>query len=398
MVFLDVRQPLKITTTMLVLAALTMPSTVFAQPGLETAADRQQQIIDDIEEEQQENGILSKELIGPLASLALFYQEQGDHGPAVAAIERAQQIVRVNYGLYSLEEAPLIRQLMVSEDARGNVEEVHNLEQKLLSLARRHTGDVRTVAIFRESAEKRMDIRRRFLGGEFPPEMCYYTPGERCMSWTRNSAAGAILGDAVRNYLEAIDVLLRNELYSSDELYDLETELIPISYRNGGYSLGRQSLRRLLSYDVVNEEPALTQVLGLVRIADWDLLFTHNGMGLTGYEQAYEILEEIGVPKASIDEIFVPELPIVLPTFLPNPLATREPQSTSYIDVAFEISKYGKGRRIEILRAINVTEAATDRLERLIARSRFRPRSTDGQFGATSVVFRYYPNERVNPN
>src|SRR5690606_38680429 len=104
-----------------------------------------------------------------------------------AALERARQIVRVNYGLNSLVEAPLLRQLARSEEARGDFDAAWYLEQELLSLAERHPGDLRVVPIFRELAASRLETLDRYRAGESPPQIvlgCYYAktppyPGER---------------------------------------------------------------------------------------------------------------------------------------------------------------------------------------------------------------------------
>jgi len=86
----------------------------------------------------------------------------------------------------------------------------------------------------------------------------------------------------------------------------------------------------------------------------------------------------------------------VLPTFVPNPLASDATDASArYIDVAFEISRYGESRQIEILETtMNATDADKTRLVQLIQRSRFRPRVIDGEFARSSpVVLRYYLTE-----
>ena len=114
---------------------------------------------------------------------------------------------------------------------------------------------------------------------------------------------------------------------------------------------------------------------------------------LEKYERAYELLEAAG---ASIDELFSPEIPVVLPAFEPNPLVSSAARtSKGYIDVAFEVSRYGEGRDVQILDATtNATKDDKARLVRLIQSSRFRPRITDGEFGQASPVrVRYYLTE-----
>ena len=57
----------------------------------------------------------------------------------------------------------------------------------------------------------------------------------------------------------------------------------------------------------------------------------------------------------------------------------------------FEITKYGRGRAVEVLDAANATDTAKQRPAGLIKGKRFRPRLMDGEFAdATPVRMRYY--------
>jgi hypothetical protein len=92
------------------------------------------------------------------------------------------------------------------------------------------------VPVFRAIAAKRMALLRQYIAGEFPPQVfmgCYYSwPREEpidafgCIAGNRGTAIRGILSDAQENYYNAVTVMLRNELYSSDELRDLELELV----------------------------------------------------------------------------------------------------------------------------------------------------------------------------
>ena len=77
-------------------------------------------VADEIEATESSQGTNSAGLIRPLTTLGLFLREQGDVGLAVPIIERARHLVRVNYGLTSFEEAPLLRQLVQIEEQKGN--------------------------------------------------------------------------------------------------------------------------------------------------------------------------------------------------------------------------------------------------------------------------------------
>jgi hypothetical protein len=410
MVSFEASRSLKTTAATLVLVLVAAPFAGFAQLVLDPVAnDEERQLVERIQREQSQHGPYSADLIDPLKTLALLYQERGARALAAETTERALQAVRANFGLHSLEQAPLLRQSIRNHEARGDFATAWDLEQELLSLAQRHPADLRTVPIFREIADKRMDLLERYRAGEFPPQIylgCFYKPPEirerelakgSCRAGSRSVVIQSIVRDAQSNYESAVGALLRNRLYSSDELLELETELVRSSYKYGNYSVGRQSLRRLLSYEVANSEPLLSRMNALLRIADWELLFRKNSKALETYEEVYELLEEKGMAQTSIDEIFSPDVPIALPTFLPNPLVSAESgeSSSGHIDVAFEVTKFGTTRRIEILDTTNATEAAADRLVRSIKLKRFRPRVTGGQLGNTPpIVVRCYVKEQ----
>ena len=405
----------KITASILFFAALAVSPLVFCQPLFEPVArdGGQAEIVDRIREEQALNGAYSAALVEPLTTLSLLYQESGDRGLAILAIERALQVQRANYGLRTLDQAPLLLQWIKNAETMGNFKMAWDLEQALLMLAHRNPNDLRTVPILREIGDKRLDLLERYVKGEeFPPQIilgCYYDPvrydsmpseQRNCYAGSRRVAIQAILWEAQRYYSDAIRVMQRNELYSSDELRNLEMELVRTSYLHGrNPAVGKESLRRLLAYDVANAAPRETRVESLVQMADWDLMFANgrseNDAVLATYEAAYRELEKAGTSQASIEETFSPKTPVVLPAFLRNPLASEQtPESKGYIDVAFEISKYGKSDGIEIIgRTNNVTDAAERNLVRVIARSTFRPRLTAGRVAENSpIVVRYYLN------
>ena len=390
----------------LVLGVVAAAHSVLAQTNAPVTDDARAQLADTIARAQAQDGPYSRELIDPLRSLSLLYEETGQHDLAAAVIEQALQVIKANYGLRTLEQVPLIKQRIVSEETRGNFAAAWDLEQALLRLARANPDDSRARTVFHEIGDKRIDLLESYLGGEAPPQViigCFYegwqrSAGSGCSSsGTRSFAAQMILAAAQSNYLQAIRSLVREGLYSSEELRELELDLARSSYVYGGYvdggryQTGRSALSRLMTYSAATGEPILSRATALVQVADWDLVFEHRDLALDTYEETYEFLQQQGVAQASIDELFSPETPVVLPAFLPNPLVAEE-KSAEHIDVAFEVTLFGFSRRIEVLGATDtVSKADKDDLVHLIQRSRFRPRVVNGELArASRVVVRYY--------
>ncbi|MGD8341150.1 MAG: hypothetical protein PVH89_10230, partial [Gammaproteobacteria bacterium] len=272
--------------------------------------------------------------------------------------------------------------------------------------------------------DERLRVLEQYFDGELPPEVligCYYDDGFResipvtsggpvfgeCIAGQRSVVIRSILREVQTYYASAIKAALANDLYSSDEIRELERALVRINFLYGAvygdgrdYALGRESLRRLRAYGATSAAQPQESIEVLVEIADWDILFAQSGKlreaALETYRLALGQLRRSGLTQAEIDAIFAPETPVVLPEFLPNPLVTADSRTTTgFIDVAFDVTREGRARRIRIVGSSpNSSRADERRLRRLILRSRFRPRLVDGEFvDSETVSLRYYLGE-----
>lgn len=411
MVSFEVIPKLKAAAEVAVLTVMCAPH-AFPQAVIDpvVADDRELPIIEAIGQIESREGENSVALVDPLSALGRLYQEQGNHDLAAVAIQRAIQIVRINYGLHTLEQVALMRQLLDNEGSRGNARAVWDLEQELLELADRNLEDLRIVPILRDVADRRLDILLRVIDGEFPPEVvfgCYFDdrPGakQQCATGSLGVVKQSLLRESRELYRRAIDAVAAQGLYSSDELEELEVAILRSSFQYGDnekYTIIKESLSRLAEYQVLSLAPTLSHTEALVHLIDWELLFSVGRSAqesrLEDYVQAYDGLESSGVPQESIDRIFSPETPVVIPAFMPNPLTAVVPEeSTGYIDVAFEVNKYGESRDIEVLDVTaSVSRVATNALVRTIRRSRFRPRVVDGELAdSVPFVLRYFVSE-----
>jgi len=440
-------------------AALLAALAVHRIAAAETTPDPEQQLLDQVQAILAQEGPRSVALLEPLTRLSLQYQEQGDPALALVTIERALDVLRVNNGLHTLDQVPLLMQRIRNEEERHNDAGAWETEQELLTLLRRHLDDLRTVPILREIADRQMRALHEYLEFKNPPELflgCFYqvwstADGSGCDSGSRQTVVQGMLAEAQRNYADAIGVLLRHGLYGSAELRELEMDLLHGVYlfrslyegRNEppapmipplrgitdvepwrgrvapiralanwneprddaasralettqarlmlSYYRGRQSLRRLYLYDKASTGSAVLLAEAIAQIADWDLLYSQNGSAVRGYEVAHAMLRDARVPAASIERLFAPTTPVVLPAFERSPFARNETSDvTGHVDVAFEITQYGRARAVEILGSANASDAEIDRVVDLISSNRFRPRAMDGQFGAASRVVVHY--------
>jgi hypothetical protein len=402
-------------------------SMTLAQPsGQQQKIAELLQRIQDIEAR---DGPNSEELIDPLTTLGQLQQESGAPFQSAAVIQRAVDIVHVNQGLHSLDQAPLIRLLIGDAEAIGDARAAWDLEQDLLSLAGRHPDDIRTARILRETADRRFAVLDRYIVGQEPtPEIkygCYYREpaNESCGAGRSDVAQTNLFREAQGLYSRAIGVLVSNEHYPADDLETLVDELARKTYqycpaapraaiaKSGPNAKSptkliqcdlapirtRHSLLSLAQWQVENARAWPDGVDTLVEIADWDLHYA-NGVvadenALAEYTRVYELLAEQGTQEA-IDRVFSPEIPVIVPAFAPNPLAPGPEQSKNgYVEVSFEIDKHGRSHHVRILGTTtdSSTHAVEKRVVQFISGSRFRPRVVEGRIAdSTPVVVRYF--------
>jgi hypothetical protein len=224
MVPLDVRRTLGAMVTIVALALAAAPRATFAQLGSPAAEDGVPELVVVIEEIQSLRGENSPDLIEPLTTLSLVYEERRDYEVALSLIEQATHVIEVNHGLHTLDEAQLMRHSIRLERARGNAEAAWNEEKELLRLIRRrrHQADARTIAMLDEIADHRRAILARYRAGEFPAEIvlgCYYSEvgyddagnPYRSKSGNRQTVIRALLAEADRYDSEAAAVSGRLE-------------------------------------------------------------------------------------------------------------------------------------------------------------------------------------------
>jgi hypothetical protein len=397
-------------------------------------AAEQEQYLALIEQRQDAGGLTAPDLVEPLEALGDLYFSQEDYDKAFEAYADARQVMRVNDGFDTLPELPLIVKIVRAEEARGRVAEAWELEEALVTLAERNAGRIETLSIFQMLAAKRLAIWQLYNDGLIPPQIelgCYYNrrdfnasmgamlitndnrdTRERCTAGDRLVAQLALLIEARSYQMRALDALLQNGEYASEAFREQFTQMLDTSYRVMRRARSyvdaplADMMVRLLSYEPNDAAERVRRAHILVQLADMNVMRARQLDRYVGfdavqqqYEQAYAALQQEGIAGAELQAIFAPPMPVTLPSFASNPLATDEAGIAGFIDVSFEITRQGKTRRVAVGQAsANVERAQRRALERTISLATFRPRLVDGQLADNApVALRYYTSTTLVP-
>jgi tetratricopeptide (TPR) repeat protein len=357
----------------------------------------------------------------------------------------------------TVDEALLLQQQIRSEKALGNGERVWNLQHELIIVARENLDDIRMLPVFLELIDDRTErlddfsttSYRELPAGLYVPcgPLVMRTPvnsggrgapvpvsdARNCEFGSWRTVVDRLRGAVMRNHADAIAVLIRNGDFASQELRDLERQALRRAPFARGFITcsvgtfnefldadlvgscldpagiwdgvgGWPSLMRLVYYEVRSASPPAARARAYADLGDWYVHALHVGKGpkyspadevaRTLYQQALAALTEGDDTRESMAEIFAPELPVTLPTYAPNPLASTK--SSRFVDVAFVINPYGEAAELEILDSSeNATGAEERALLRLIKYGSFRPRAVNGEIADSApVVLRYYLPEK----
>ena len=81
-----------------------------------------------------QEGPYSFELVEQLTALGDIYQQLGEHVQAITTFESAQYMLRINNGLFTLEQRPLVEKIVTSYLAMGEIREAQALQEYLFYL------------------------------------------------------------------------------------------------------------------------------------------------------------------------------------------------------------------------------------------------------------------------
>lgn len=362
-----------------------------------------------IDSEKLENGEYSPALLPLYRTLAGIYLEIDGYGDAIDVLEQAQQVVRRHQGLYSLDQAGLIEEMIDIDLAVTPNEESLEREDVLRELVERNPGDPRNAGILTRMAGRQQDVADYVLIHGVEPELTLnvsmngLNPG-RSSPPTARSIAGSMLRQARASYGYAMRAALYDGQAELSQLFELEDSIIDTYYfelmnpqlrRGWGPSRG-QGAGSLYAGATNTLEAKLSNIRrfsgspeaitrALIEIADWDLMFRRFGHAMKGYQDALDYLRAESGDEQRVAAIFSPEAPVPLPALASNAnVYDGKGNVHGFFDVEIEINRFGGVRDIVVTgRSENATDAIERRLRRFVYLSRFRPRYVNGEWRRT---------------
>lgn len=382
-------------------------------------------------------GAFDARLDQELLSLGTLLQQAGDYTRAQAIFDRALHVNRVNSGLFSMNQIPIIESMIENHLARGDLVAADEQQEYLMYVQRKNHGD-RAVdllpALTRYAEWNLFAFRARLTA----PPVLLDAEGEPLPAPTLDDNSDVMLGFRIGRLINAHNVYqsliniiannfglgdarlrtfeqqlaLTNYLYITTFGLQADPVLMPMNnlvpYDNTdvgrppmGFRQGRDSLERRIAY-LERESGASAQQKAQAKLdlADWMLMFSKRTGSLDIYLEAWQDMVAAGATQEELGALFNPDYPPEIPSYLEHPY-TREAiglpadialEYKGYIDVEFELSRFGVPSSISALgRSPTATPELEDRLLRNIRRAGYRPRIVDGALRDEEQIYaRFY--------
>ncbi|GAA5445665.1 hypothetical protein Misp06_03868 [Microbulbifer sp. NBRC 101763] len=346
-----------------------------------------------IEELEAQHGAYGAGIDEQLLGLATALQKTGAHKEAASEFRRAMLVNRVNEGLYSLNQIPMIERLIESQIALNQWEEANDNQQYLYWLYEKNYGekDPRMLPVINNLSRWHLQSYIEEKGETLVEHLInatkLYTLAVDII--TKNFGASDLrLVDALRglkatNYYLATykgepqaPVIVNTSFgaggSNASQLHKVD------HYRTKSFNTGKKAITRIVDVYQRNPlSPPAASAKAKVELGDWYMMFNKWHSARQTYGEAYQALWDNGASNDEIEDIF--GRPVALPA-LPILDSDSKALANSHITVSYDVTAFGKARNIKVLRAYPSDKVRIrSKVRNILKRAKFRPRFEDGE-------------------
>jgi len=360
-----------------------------------------EQIIDyenAIEELESAEGVYSDKLAQELANLADIYQKQEKHDLAITTFNRSLHLNRINDGLYSKAQLPILDKIIISLKKQKKWKQVHEKYNYLYWLNNRN---------FSEQDEDMLQVLVKLANWNLTSYAMSYSqsPAQDLYNAHYLYKKALSISETVygqfdkRNIYILNNKMIINYFFATFDISQINSNLIDnteyttttnyqnqiISLKRTSFTNGRDTILNEIDILENQQEPDYFTISNVkLKLADWYLLFEKRQSAMRLYNEAYQFATLNDDQNTFSDDLF--QKPIALP-YLPN-LTTNTRENISkdnllsnakYIQASFDVTKHGRAKNIQV---VNSNMKESTRLRSLALKSlrhtKFRPKLVKG--------------------
>jgi len=340
------------------------------QGELRDTEEAETNLVEAIEIVAQSEGEYSPTLIEYYRGLGRTYIRGGQYQRAVVTLEQAQHISQRHFGLFNVEQSPVLDDITTAYLGLGDTIEARNVQVERLDNAVRRFG----------AADPRVIPFRYTLGKYYEQSRLPESAREQYVEVLKAQETRLGLGDA------ALLAPLR-EVVALDLLVAQATD-----------ATQRDRLAALV--DGNPDADATERGLSLAALGDWATVAGDTPTARSYYQQAWNALGT-RADRDTVRRLFA--APVMLDFIAPlSPVdrnERRRPYTWAEIVLEFDVSADGLPADVRVVTRDESTATLQQRYSRRLRETHFRPRLVDGETVATTNVrSTHYVRRYVNRN
>jgi tetratricopeptide (TPR) repeat protein len=352
-----------------------------------------------------QSGAYGSELPENLLGLGQALQNEGRHKEAVKIFKQGTHLARINGGLYSAAQIPLIRGEITSLIALGNLIEADSRQGYMLKVQQRSlSGPDSLVQALMQQAQWQYSAYQLGIGQQqYSRLMNMWDLYRGALSEIASSE-----GETSVKLLPPLNGLLQTQyLISGYQAHPSSSGSEPENdfqarqsknrfnaYRASSYQQGQAVIRYIYDIELTGtEEQFLPTAQALVKLGDWMLWNGDFEPAFKAYTEAITELVERDDAEQQI-ALFFGE-PVALPAIDEiSPLPPRVESDEANILLEFDVNSRGRVVKLARLDDNELSQGSVNRLMRNLRSTRFRPRFEDMKPADTeNIVYAY----RITP-
>jgi len=365
------------------------------QESLQSYKENIEKYQDAIEELESAQGAYAAPIAQQLFGLANVYELQEKHYKAVKVLKRSIHVNKINEGLYSTSQIPIVFKLINNLKKSKQWLLVNNNYHYLYQIYRRNYGDNDLELLDIELKLAKWYLRAFLANFSKKPvndlinsHTAYNRAGNLIMLQFGNSdikLVEAYNGLMVTQYLLAIH--FRNN--TSGEESRARVHSIKPDYHSGmqrsSYRLGKILIER--EFEILKNQEN-TSIISLIKnrlkLADWHLVYNERNTAHKEYENAYKYALEQNEFNPNTEALFtqpisLPNLPYIDKITSGHLESISIEERPKYAHVSIDITKNGDARNIKVIdEAYKDNVSKRIKIFRYLRNTKFRPKFING--------------------
>lgn len=365
-------------------------------------------LLNDVDVAEQRGGPMSNELVQPLGGLGSAYMAEKKPREAIASLRRGIHLARVNEGLYTSTQTPMLEQLIaifVEQEDFVAADEQQNYLYRVRSFRKAHDDPERLEATMHYANW----IRGAYISG-FYRELYPHLVELNDLHENAIDALEAELGKDSKTllpYLQGkIELSYLISVYPGEKEAGLhsgdgglfcggladQVELKFCRLRNDNFRYGLRALehkRDIIAADT-SAEPATLGAAQLA-VADWYQWHRRYANAIREYKRAWQMMA--GADDGTAWLLSELGQPLELPKetiFNPGPIP-MDTLNAAEVSIRFDVSRHGEAKSITMLTPrTRENQPAITRAYHYLRNVRFRPRLAEGQVVDSAAMQRTY--------